>query len=349
MIISQTPGSNTGLNSQNVTTTDTDWHLTVRPDWVQMSFQFFGREQLERLLEIYETLTGDRFTLEPEVLRFMGQRWTNYGQSVLGARLWYDLPGENGSAHGHAVLSMSGSVLGHFTIDVIRLLLLALNAFHPKYTRFDVAIDDYSKRISFGQVYSAIKLGNYARFKKAQIIENHGDEWGGFTIRCGSRSSIRCLRFYDKNAETKGVINSYRWEAELKDEAATKAVNEWLEMPVELSPQYLGSLVIGCVEFVEREDEKNVGRMKLLPWWKEFREAVGSIRHSFQKIPTKIRESKEWINRAVVKSLATIRLVVGGKKFANWLVKEIAKAPERFSASDVARLERWQYEFASMQ
>lgn len=344
-----TPVSNTGLNSQNVSTTDTNWNLTVRPDWAQMSFAVFPRERVERLIEIYETVTGDRLTLEPGKLRFMGQYWTNYGQSVLGARLWYDLPGENKSAHGHAVFSMSGSVLAHFTISQIRDLLTQLSAFNPKYTRFDIAIDDYAKRITFEMVAQAIEAKSYARFKKAQIIKNYGDEWGGFTIRCGSRASLRCLRFYDKWAETKGVINAYRWEAELKDEAATKAVYEWLKSSEEISAQYLAALVIGCVEFVERKDEKNVDRMEELSWWTEFKNAVGSIRHSFQKVPTSLRKAKEWVNHQVIKTLSTIRYVVGGKYFANWLVKEIANAPKRFTASDIARMERWEYEFASLQ
>jgi len=340
-----TPSSNTGLNSQNVPT-GSRWHLTVRPDWAQMSFAMFGRERLEILIELYEGLTSDRMTLEPGKTRFMGQHWTNYGYSVLGARIWYDFPGENKSHHGHAVFSLPGSVLGHFSIDTIHKLLTGLAQFQPKYTRFDIAIDDYDKRISFEQVRDAIACKNYANFKKAQIIKNYGDDWGGFTIYCGSSASLRMLRFYDKFAQTKGAINSYRWEAQLRDEAATKAVYEWLEVFEEMSAQYLASLVLGCVTFVERGKEKNVPRMVELPWWKEFREAVGSIRHSFQTIPTTLKKAQKWVNHQVCKTLRIMHEVVGGKRFANWLIREMLKAEKRYTKADLARLERWEYEFS---
>jgi hypothetical protein len=312
-----------------------------------MSFAVFGRERLDLLLELYEGLTNDRMTLETNKPRFMGQTWTNYGQSVLGARIWYDLPGENKSNQGHAVFSLPGSVLGHFTIDTIHALLLGLAQFQPKYTRFDIAIDDYDKRISFEQVADAIAHRNYANFKKGKIIKNYGDDWGGFTIYCGSSASLRMVRFYDKCAESKGEINSYRWEAQLRDEVATKAVYEWLEVYEDMSAQYLASLVIGCVTFVERGKEKNVPRMVELPWWRDFRQAVGYIRHSFQKIPTTLKKAQKWVNHQVVKTLKIMHEVVGGKNFANWLVREMIKAPKRFTKADLARLERWEYEFSA--
>lgn len=342
-----TPSSNTGLNSQDVPTTSLEWNLTVRVDWLQGTISPAGSLQLERLVAAYEGITGDKVVWENGKGSYMGKQWENQVNSPLGFRIWFNRPGENGDESGHALISLTGGVLGRLKVEQVFDVALMLNDFGFKATRIDSALDDYSKKITFTLVRDAIEAGNYARFKKAEVIKNYGDaEYDGWTIICGSASSDRQLVIYNKHAESKGEIDSHRLEARLRDDVANQAYRDWISLPLELHPQYLAGLVVGCVEFVNRGVEKNVKRMPELDWWKEFKDAVAcSIRHSIQQLTTNLRKAKKWVNHQVVKTLAIVREVVGGKAWANWLCKEVDGAPVRFNEKDRAKIAQWRYEF----
>ncbi len=341
----QTPSSNTGLNSQKLETT-LDWNFTVRPDWLQGTFSSCSSLQLGRILDAYEQVSGDKVVLKPGKGTYLGKQWANQGDSPLGFRCWYNLPGENDDGAGHLLVSFTGTVLGRLTVCQIRELGRRLIEFGFKATRFDPAIDDYSKRVTFEQVRDAIEAANYARFRKAEITKNYGDARGGWTIYCGSRGSDRFLRIYNKFAESKGQIDAIRWEAQFRDKLADCYFREWIAAPDEVSAQLLASFVIGTVEFVDRGQEKNVNRMPELDWWREFKDAVGaSIRYSVEQLKTNLKQAKDWVNHQVAKTLAIVRQVVGGKRFASWLVREINQAPERYRAQDYAKLIQWQHEF----
>lgn len=343
--VTQTPSSNTGLNSQKLDTT-LNWNLTARADWLQGTFTTCSSLQLERVLNAYQDVSGDKVVLKLGKGSYLGKQWANQGDSPLGFRCWYNLPGENNDGAGHLLVSFPGAVLGRLTVCQQRELGRRLLALNFKATRFDPAIDDYSKRVTFEQIRDAIEAGNYARFRKAQITKNYGDTYGGWTIYCGSRASDRFLRIYNKFAESKGQIDSIRWEGELRDKLADRYFREWIEAPDEVSAQLLASFVIGLVEFVDRAQEKNVNRMVELPWWQEFKDAVGaSIRYSVEQLKTNLKQAKDWVSHQVVKTLAIVRQVVGGKRFSSWLVREIREAPERYREQDYAKLIQWQHEF----
>lgn len=61
------------------------------------------------------------------------------------------------------------------------------------------------------------------------------------------------VRYYDKYAESKGKIDSYRWELAVRDELAQKLLADYVSiLPDEyesLAPQYLASTVTGAISF----------------------------------------------------------------------------------------------------
>jgi hypothetical protein len=339
----QTPSSNTGLNSQNLAKTP-DWDLTVTVDWFQGTLKPYTREHHKELVDFIECGLVDKVKDEVGEGGFLGKKWANRAISARGAVLYYNFPGENGDAHGHALVSFPGSALANMVPgDVRQLISKLVNEFGVKPTRFDVAIDDYSKQISYEQVVAAIEANNYARFKKGSYTRNFGSEKNGFTVYCGTSSSDRMLRFYDKNAKSDGQIDSYRWEVQLRDEIAAKSVAGWLSEDEVLSPQYLGALVVGTVEFVERSTEKNVPRMVELSWWKAFKEAVGrSIRHSVQKVATTLAKARKWINKSVAPTLAVMKRVFPDR-FDEWLETAINTA--RFNDGHYAKELVWYCEY----
>jgi DNA relaxase NicK len=306
------------------------------------------RLNLDRLIEDYQSVTGDKVAIEEGKGAYMGKQWANQGKSPLGFRLWFNLPGENGDKLGHILVSLSGSVLGRLSVEQIRELSRRLLELGFKATRFDVAMDDYDKRVGFSEIVDALRCGNFARFKTFDIVCNGGKrDFNGWTIYCGSNQSDRRLRIYDKQAESKGEIDAIRWEIQCKGKVADVTWYSWLECPLECSAQYLGGLVIGQVEFIERkEGERNVPRMKALPWWKELKDAVAfSIRHSVQSLKPNLKKAKEWIRAQVSKTLAIIQEVCGEGRWESWLMRVVDEAPQRFKDRDLAKIEQWRYEF----
>jgi len=345
-----TPSSNTGSNYQNVTEDSSGWNLTVKVDWFQGTMQPFPTTRLEALIKFVERFTKDKFVVHPGKGQYKGKAWSNHAVSAKGCRIWYNLPSEGVDQAGHGLISFPGSALANLPAVKVRKLVFCLKRhFGIKVTRVDIAIDDYSKRIGYSQVRDAIEAGNIANFKKGKFIKNFGEKLGGFSIVCGSPSSNRQLIFYDKNAESEGQINSHRFEARLKDEIAEKAVEEWLEAPVALSAHYLAGVVSGVVTFVDRGEEKNISRMKELPWWKEFKDAIGaSIRHSVQRVRTNLYKAIKWVDKQVFCMLAVIKEVVGERIFTNWISDQVDKAPERFNESHYARIIQWKHEYSDL-
>ncbi len=342
-----TPSSNTGLNSQKVPVQNSSQiQMGIRIDWLQGTFKPFSELKLKGIIKIYERVAKDKVDLKPGQGHFKGVQWASSASSPLGFRAWWNLPGENGAERGHGMVSLPGSCLGRLTAGEIRKLAQELKALGFSVTRLDIALDDYTKSISFSQVRSAIAKKFRVHFEESEVLENYG-KWGGFTIGMGSKHSDIRLIFYNKAAESRGVIDSYRWEARFRNDRAKAAFGDWLSAPEELEATVLSGLVLGVVNFVKRDGkEKNISRLPELRWWKRFKQAVGAcIRHSFQKLPTTLKRCKAWIQDDVIRNLALICEVIGHKRFVNWLVKELKCAPQGYNDQHLIRREVWKREW----
>jgi hypothetical protein len=132
------------------------------------------------------------------------------------------------------------------------------------------------------------------------------------------------IRFYDKDAESKGRIKSYRWEAQFKDELAQKYLTDWLALDKEgfekNSPMLLFAMVVNRIKFVERGTEKNVNRMPLLDWWASFISGVHfQVRHSVQALETTYEQKRAWLEIQVAATLAVLKKVMGINNFQRYV------------------------------
>jgi len=255
----QTPLSNTGSNSQKLHGAS----LSVRPDWIQGTIRFVSLEQLHEVLHFMEGYSKERYVLHPERGRFVGKQWHNTAQGIEGCLILYNLPSQELDELGHAFISLTATVLsGMDARDIWRLLNGLVNCWGFKATRFDIAIDDFLKSITFDQVNDAGRVRNYTGFRLEPRIYHtyRKGKVAGYTITFGTRASDRLLRFYDKDFESKGRIKSNRWELELHDELAQKAIADWLSLEPEcfeeMSPKVLAGMVVGTMDFIERTADK---------------------------------------------------------------------------------------------
>lgn len=88
-----------------------------------------------------------------------------------------------------------------------------------KFTRLDIAHDDYSKKFTprdLMEYWLSGQVSTPARFARCVASKQSGSD----TFYLGKRGSERMLRVYDKAAESQGEIDAVRWEFEYRGEKA---------------------------------------------------------------------------------------------------------------------------------
>jgi hypothetical protein len=340
------PLSNTGLDSHLAQNSS----LSVKPDWIQGTFRFDTLDELHLALNFVGEYTNERWVFYPGRGRFCGKQWNNSVQGINKAIALYNLPDQEDGRLGHCFLSFPATALNGIDIrDVWRMMLGLVGRWKFRTTRFDVALDDYAKRISYQMLEEAVRSRNYTGFRKQPKRTNSYDKNGniiGWTFSFGNRLSDRVFRFYDKATESDGEIDSVRMEAEFHDELAQKVVAEWIEIEPEsfdeFSPMYLANVVVGCITFVQRTKDKNVSRMPILDWWQDILDEVGEgIRHTVKAVKTTLEQKKKWITRQVSTQLAMFSQIMGMKEFFGYLKSELKGGQKRFTDYHLAFIDHY--------
>jgi len=176
------------------------------------------------------------------------------------------------------------------------------------FTRIDLAGDDYSKVVSPKGVAVRCEKGQLVSHchNISRIYDVMGKQQDGVYI--GSPASVRRLRVYDKNKQSKGEIDSIRWELQLRDEAADRAAE--LVLNRNLPEAYLATLV-GLAGF-RKVSGDNVSRRPRAPWFKKLvGEAQKATLSKPQQVKT-IEKTENWLRKQVSPSLAMVVEAGGG-------------------------------------
>lgn len=345
------PDSQPALNAQTV---GINTQLEVSVDWLQFTCKPVDDVHVQEVVKAVCAALEDRPVFYRDKGSFMGKQWQHRGHSIKGMKFWFDSPSEK-SPHAHLLISLSGQVLAAMSAaDIWGLCRFLIDVHKVKFTRVDVALDDYAKSIRYEDIRDAAIAGNYAYVKQIEprmTYERDGNLNRKFTINIGSPQSDKYGRFYNKGRESDGVIDSYRLEMEIKDEVAHALVVEWLGIPEEcfeeLSPSFLAGKVVGLVDFVYRQKigfakQKNITRMKRYWWWESFLKRVGCmLRHSVPRPDTSFEKKKKWVERSVFPSMAVIRKVMGIFEFNKWGQEELAKAEAKFTDEQREQISLW--------
>lgn len=305
-----TPSSNTGLNSQSLGRS-----LTCRVD--TCSFVLRSVPDLATAYQVisgFEALFHERVEFRPELSVTNGKRYAGSTKtSVRGLRFWWNWP-EHGD-DGELLVYIPGQCFRQCTDSEARELIgLYYHQYGGEFTRVDIALDDWEKRISFETVASAIESGNYARFRRAHEYRGLGSDTDGHTLYMGSPQSDKFVRYYDKYAESGGELDCYRWEVQFRRGKANAAGWNWLQLPLDdevNAAQELAAHVTGAVHFCDREaGDKNIDRCPLLPWWAALLSGIrDGIRLSSPKRKPLLDRSLRWLQEQVAPTLAVVREV----------------------------------------
>jgi len=293
--------------------------ITFHPPETLLTYEI-KRFQDSVIETISDVLFGDPEDWIPLKHGYQGYRKTILGPG--GVRLHSDFPGA-----AHFNISMPGQACQRAGAEHLKDFLAYSAENGGKARRIDLALDDYDKLITpeelEAQFHSPNSVTHVREIMGVQKSKRGDPEHGGATRYLGAPSSNRRLRCYDKNVESGGMIDAYRWELQERRRAAEKAHHELLHKDWgEVVRSRLVSLIdIKIYESaVEIED-----RLR----WEPFEELMQGAEKApvyFPIEPKTMEEFEDYFRKSQASSLAMVLDHHGGDLGA---IIEIAKDGKR--------------------
>ena len=225
---------------------------------------------------------------------------------------------------GRFTVVMSGQVMRSLEVDHYTLIKKLVGTFWLKATRIDLAFDDFERKIEPFDVAQYTNNGMYTRFRVHEPFfkKKRTGEYKSAGVAFGSRSKnggglyVRC---YDKGIESKGEINSVRWESEFSKEKAQSVVFELYKTgSLDEMVSVIASLIGGSIDFVDRASA-HLDRAKRLSWWQEILDILGSATFETSRRIKTVEKAQTWVECSVAPSLKMLQVALGREGFSEWL------------------------------
>lgn len=343
--------SNTGLDSQNPLTPPSPNKKTgyeVSVDYLTITAYFTSGLGMWDIIHLVENCLGEKFTFSATLGSWDGKSYKgSSSDSLHGTRLYTNPPGMD-RASGEIRIKIPGKALAATSMREVRDMAIILREqYMGVCSRFDGAIDDYSKTINLDEVKKAQDLGNFAYVETIGYHESgeRGGKDKGRTITFGSRQSQSYLRIYDKNVQSHGVIDAIRYEVEFKDEKADSVFESWCDFDFQDeqgAAKVIAGATLGAVRFCDRSSgDKNLDRCDDLPWYEKLcNSVVSGFRLRVRKKERFLDSSIEWVKKAVMPTLAMIRKYMGDDVFLQWVYDETDEQMSFLSPIKLEKIEQ---------
>lgn len=309
--------------------------LRVLVDWVSVTLKNLEPDELVEAIG-----------LDPDDFVELEYGYSGYRRSIRSGNITVFFDGrEDMGIH----LQMSGQGCreyegkpGFHSWQVLFLRLLDLGG---KFTRLDLAIDDFEGYFTMDTICRKIRAGEVASsFKDAVSYEkvSLGDgSRKGSTVYFGSASSRIRVRFYDKLVERsakgevlEGIDFWNRTELELRKERAQKAV-EMIAFTEDAGRVVFGILK-KYVRFLTKGKDSNKSRWKTARFWEKFLGDVERIKLTDEPVERTLEKTVLWLERQVTPSL---KAVVEAESI-DFLVEMIERAFGRLKPEHIHMIER---------
>lgn len=311
-----TPYSNTGYLDTEVNS------LRALVDWVSVTFSSF--QNLEQALEILQ-LPIDKFEIK-ETGFFGYKKSAKYGNMLIG---WEPVSASQNGLGVH--VAMSGQACReyerHFKLNMdwseffSRVMLQK-----HKFTRLDIAIDDFKGVMDVAVMYKTAKAGCMT----AQRVK-FADNWDHFRIKDGATEGQTLyvgrnnwmFRFYDKKNERlqkglelpENITVWNRYEIQLRGDIANQAAHA-LAYEAYTFGEFARGFFSAKIDFkIKNKSDSNKSRWKSKKWWVEFLDGCEKIQLSQIAPDPTIPRIKNWIDYQVDTSFATLVKAFGNQSF----------------------------------
>lgn len=332
---STTPYSNTGSNRQAPPDSGIRAHL----DYLVV----VGTGDIEELCRAIWSVFGSNFDWDGAHGGYRGNYYEVILKSAQSIEVAFN-PLPDSPTHGRFRVSIPGQPLQHVRSHELHKLGRYLLSKRYRCTRLDWAIDDFTHLLDLDEIAEACERGDYSGAKSHRYFQrkNRGEYEVGRTIYLGSAQSDKQVRIYDKNVESKGKINSIRYEIQWRNELAQAAFEKLFSVGRhEDGGKTLSSLAVGAISFYRRRDAV-LSRSTPLEVWSEFVEQVGgAIKMSVQRIQPMVSDKMRWIESQVAGTLALISQIKGFDDTLNWLERLMREKLNKMPSSGVMYVKSW--------
>jgi len=216
-------------------------------------------------------------------------------------------------------VSLPSSAISLSGFDPIS-LLVDLRKLGMRFTRVDLAADDFEGILNLDSIEHCTKNGLFAsRWRKWLYNEDSG---GGRTWYYGDSQSDARMRIYDKAAERRGAGEDYqghwvRVELRLKDERADAAVS-YIIQHLDGWHGWACGVIRGYIDFKDdSSSDSNATRRKTALWWDRFLQSASRQRIT---VPIEVRtidDVARWFEHQLAPSVCVLRTVFGEDKFTD--------------------------------
>src|SRR5579875_1270134 len=300
---------NTGVNVPKSVPFTTDSCQTgqngvgVGLDWLTGSFPVDRRHDVVKLLKSFGICCN-----------VQSRGFFGYGQSLRSAEGTFVTWSEGmfgGLLRPEACVSICGAEIGALACDEVLRLLRSLAEFGFNCSRIDCRLDDFDRRVLVPEVAAAVRAGDFLSFRSSRCIESSSSRGKGVTVELGKRGSCGSGKFlvcYDKFIESRGRINSIRWEMRFYGDRAREVFNCLRRMEVPAFLQAVGAFVVGNVDFrVSAGGERHKERCERYSWFESLRIAAGgAVAAVCRPVVRGLEHVYQWIKSAVAPRLALL-------------------------------------------
>lgn len=310
--------------------------ITVRPDYLQGTCYFPSDLDLTACLDLICDLLpiGDSWALRDKPL-FCGELFDHSFRSIRG-KLYGGFRDEGQQFK--MVLQIPGSYWAQLdSSQYLSFLSFMLDyGFNP--TRFDIALDDYDRRIDFNSIKELGESGHYRLVNSYKCIESSIVRGADLVPTCYFGSSDKILRFYD--AEVVHGIKADRWELQLRDDHARTVIEDYLA-----DPDSLGSFVTGAVDFGFCSSDW-YHSFKRVNWWESLRIASkGARKIQLPSYEPCYEKSEDWLYSQVAPTLAVGFHGYGAKGFSSLLFDLITEGTKRLKSYHIQWIKELKKEY----
>jgi hypothetical protein len=332
---SETPHSNTGSNRQITTEEGLDGHL----DYLVVC----GYGDVVQLCDAIWSTFGTNFDWHGAKGGMRGKYYEAIVKSAQGIEIAVN-HSTTDKNHGSFRLSIPGRPLQHVRSEQTHKLGRYLYKHGYRCTRFDWAIDDYSHLLCMDEIQAACARGDYSGAASHRYFQRQkrGEYKVGRTIYLGSSQSDKQVRIYDKNIESKGQINSIRYEVQWRDALAQIAFEKFFSIGrPEDGCKALSMLAVGAVAFYQRRDAV-LSRSEPLSVWDGFVARVGGfVKMSKRVLQPMISTKIAWIEAQVSGTIALITKIKGFDETFNWLERIVREKLGFMSTDKIMFVDSW--------
>ncbi len=294
--------------------------VTISPDYFQGTCYLDHRSDVDECLDkICDFLPiGDSWSLVNKSL-FCGEQFTSSFRSIRG-KLFGGLRHE--VKHYKLLLQIPGTYWSQLEIENQIPLLELLKGYGFNMTRFDIALDDYARRVDFNTVKAAGEVGHYRLVNSYKCVESVIVRGSDLVPTCYFGSAHKMLRFY--NAEVVHGREADRWELQLRGNHADSVISDFLE-----NPDSLGRFLTGSVDFGYQKNS-SWSSFQRFDWWESLRiDSQGSQKIILPPFKPCFERTERWLYDRVAPTLAVAFLGYGSQGFCSLIEDLILSGTSR--------------------